>query len=123
MLGRAEWEEAEIAEGLMLDVRGLVIEGTRSNLLLVKEGTLITPGLEESGVAGIVREIVLEIAAEWGIPTEIREVRPEELADADEAFLTNSIIRLWPIRRIEETEVARGAVAEAMALRNEELAR
>ena len=122
VLARAEWEEAEIAEGLMLDFRGRVIEGTRSNLFLIKEGRLITPALEESGVAGIIREVVLEIAEEWGMAVEIGELRPEELLDADEAFLTNSAIRLWPIRRIGETGVPRGAVAEAMAQRIEEMA-
>jgi 4-amino-4-deoxychorismate lyase len=122
VLGRAEWEEAEIAEGLMLDARGRVIEGTRTNLFLVKEGTLITPKLEESGVAGIIREIVLEIAKAWGMPAEIRDLRPEEIAGADEAFLTNSIIHIWPIRRFDGVKIAPGPVAAAMARRIEEMA-
>jgi 4-amino-4-deoxychorismate lyase len=123
VLARAEWEAADIAEGLMLDSRGRVIEGTRTNLFLVREGGLITPALDESGVAGIIREVVLEIAAERRMPVEIRNLHPEEIADADEAFLTNSIIGLWPIRRFDGTEITRGPVAAALAQRIEEMAR
>ncbi len=100
VLARAEWREPAIAEGLMLDSEGMLVEGTMSNLFLVREGVLQTPDLSRCGVAGIMREVVLEAAGRRGIPHEITSLRREDLELAHELFLTNSIIGLWPVRRV-----------------------
>ncbi len=101
VLARNEWVDPEIAEGLMLDTEGYVIEGTMTNLFLVQEGILITPDLSQCGVCGIMRERILETAAHFGIPTRIQPIRLDDLYVAEEAFVCNSIIGIWPIRHIQ----------------------
>ena len=102
VLAAAEWSDAQIAEGLMLDAAGYVIEGTRSNLFIVRDGQLITPDLSRSGVAGVQRDRVIVHAAAHAIPLQIRDVTLAEVLAADELFLVNSVIGLWPVRALAE---------------------
>ncbi|MBI4938849.1 MAG: aminodeoxychorismate lyase [Nitrosomonadales bacterium] len=104
VLAAAEWDDAGIAEGLLLDMSGNVIEGTRSNLFMVHSGTLLTPELTHCGVAGTQRERVLEWAATHGVPCRIAQFGLAELLAADELFLVNSIIGLWPVRELQDRE-------------------
>jgi 4-amino-4-deoxychorismate lyase len=106
VLARAEWSDESVAEGLMLDPAGNLVEGTMSNLFLVVGGGLLTPALEHAGVAGVMRRKVLEIADELGIPREIGQVSLERLDQADALFLTNSLIGIWPVRRLEQRPLA-----------------
>lgn len=101
VLAAAEWDDAEIAEGLLLDAEGHVVEGTRSNLFLVSRGRLITPDLSRCGVAGVQRERVMAWAGQHGVPLEVRDVVLDEVLQADEVFLVNSIIGLWPVRELQ----------------------
>ena len=102
ILARAEWNDNSIQEGLMLDLNDHVIEGTMSNLFLVKENVIYTPKLDQCGVAGIIRSIILETAAQQELKTEQNTLDRQDVVSADELFVTNSVIGLWPIRRIEQ---------------------
>jgi 4-amino-4-deoxychorismate lyase len=103
VLAAAEWNDApEIAEGLLQDAEGNVIEGTRSNLFFVSRGELITPELSHSGVAGVQRDRVIDWSTQHHMPLQIRNVGLDEVLHADELFLVNSIIGLWPIRELEQ---------------------
>jgi branched-subunit amino acid aminotransferase/4-amino-4-deoxychorismate lyase len=73
------------------------VEGTTSNVFLVKAGALVTPPDEAGLLAGITRAKVLELARSFGIPCELRTFAPAELAAADEAFITSSIRELVPV--------------------------
>jgi 4-amino-4-deoxychorismate lyase len=114
VLARAEWRE-EYAEGLMCDTEGLVIEGTMSNLFVVHQDTLITPDLSESGVAGVMRGAVLDAAARLEIPQVVQPLKPVMVEQAEALFLTNSLIGLWPVARLEARhyEVA-GKITQAL---------
>ncbi|MBI5436931.1 MAG: aminodeoxychorismate lyase [Nitrosomonadales bacterium] len=101
VLAAAEWEDADIAEGVLLDAPGNVIEGTRSNLFLVRDGALLTPDLSRCGVAGVQRERVMEWAAAHNVPCRAEQFGLAELLAADEIFLVNSIIGLWPVRELQ----------------------
>jgi 4-amino-4-deoxychorismate lyase len=90
----------EVAEGLMLDETGVVVEGTRSNLFIVEGGTLATPGLERAGVAGVMRSIVIDEAEASGIPVRSAAIDLARLSAAEEIFITNSIFGIWPVRSI-----------------------
>jgi 4-amino-4-deoxychorismate lyase len=90
----------DIAEGLMMDHMGRVIEGTRSNLFVVENGALATPRLDNSGVAGIVRSLVLLESAGMGVEATETSICPERLASTDEIFLTNSVFGIWPVRSV-----------------------
>ena len=96
VLARAEWHD-EYAEGLVLDYDNNVIEGTASNLFIVKNGALITPDLKFCGVSGVMRQQVMLQAHQSGIDVKIEQLSEIELAAADEIFVTNSIIGIWPV--------------------------
>ena len=107
VLAAAEWSDARlpdsgIAEGLLLDVDGNVIEGTRSNLFLVSQGKLITPDLLRCGVAGVQRDRVIAWSIQHNMPLQISDVGLDEVLHADELFVVNSIIGLWPVRELEQ---------------------
>lgn len=113
VLARAEWQD-EAAEGLMCDSAGQVIEGTMSNLFLVTAGTLVTPDLSQSGVAGVMRAEVLDRAAELGIVTAVQPVSPAMVDAADELFLTNSLIGLWPVAKLDTRSYAVGKITQTL---------
>ncbi len=106
VLAREEWDDTEIAEGIMLDGSGRLVEGTMSNLFLVRDGRLLTPDLSRCGVAGIMREKVMERARYLGIGCEIASLEPQDLQRAEAVFLTNTLIGVWPVRRIGGWEYA-----------------
>ena len=101
VLAAAEWDDADIAEGILLDVSGNVIEGTRSNLFMVRDGMLLTPDLSYCGVAGVQRERVMEQAAIYNVSCRAGQFGLAELLAADEVFLVNSVIGLWPVRELQ----------------------
>src|SRR5919106_1524218 len=62
VLARAEWQDADIAEGILCDAQGHVIAGTMTNLFIAVDGALATPGLDRCGVAGVTRGSGMERA-------------------------------------------------------------
>jgi len=101
VLARNEWRDPTIHEGLMLDTAGKVIEGTMSNLFLVNNGRISTPDLRSSGIAGVMREQVIQLCREKGIPVKVRDIRPQQLWDSEALFLTNSLIGIWPVATLD----------------------
>jgi len=108
VLARAEWDDPDIAEGLMMDADGRVVCGTMSNLFLVRSGALLTPDLEYSGVAGVMRKQILKVAAQMEIEVQERAVSLDDLSRADEIFFSNSLIMIWPVRQFEDRIRATG---------------
>jgi len=101
VLARGEWDDPHIAEGLMLDGSGRIIEGTMSNVFVVQDGRVLTPDLSCCGVAGIMRGMILESCERLSIPCRIGELARRDLERADEVFLTNSLIGVWPVTGVE----------------------
>ena len=115
VLARAEWDDVEIAEGLLRDPDGDVIEGTMSNLFLVRNGVLKTPLLDRCGVAGIQRALILDAAVSLGIPVQEERLSVDQVLQADELFVSNRIIGLWPIRKLgEKSWMAPGPITAAL---------
>jgi len=100
VMARREWDDASIAEGLLLDSEEFVIGGTMTNLFMRKGNELWTPDLTRCGVAGVQRKRVLERAAVSGIRCAERHISVAQLLKADEIFLTNSVIGVWQVREI-----------------------
>ena len=115
VLALAEWQDPDIAEGLMCDTQGRVVEGTMSNVFVVRNGRLLTPDLSQCGVAGIMREVVLELAAKLAIQAQERSLEIEELMQSQEVFLTNSLMGIWPVRRLADHAFAVGPVTQRLA--------
>ena len=97
VLARAEWRDPAIREGFLVDEAGLLVEGTFSNVFVVKDGSLATPDLSRCGVAGAERERVIELAASEGIACAVRDIPFAECAAADEMLITNSVIGILPV--------------------------
>ena len=96
-------------EGVMMDDQGRVTEGTTSNVFIVKEGTLITPDINENILPGITRQAVLEIAARSGIPVALNAITAEDIYHAEEVFITNSRIEILPVRRADDRTIGEGS--------------
>jgi len=108
---RLEWDDGAFEEGLMLDVDEFVIEATAANLFLVVGERLLTPRLDRCGVAGIMRDLILEGADALGIPVSEARVTLSDLETADELFLSNTLIGIWPIRQMGQRRVPVGPLA------------
>ena len=100
VLARAEWDEPDVAEGLMLDPDGQVIEGTQTNLFAIEGARLLTPPVDRCGVAGVVRALVLDLARGLGLPVAEEPLDPARLERAEALFLTSSLAPLWPVREL-----------------------
>lgn len=101
VMARGEWQDAEHAEGLMLDATGRVIEAVYSNLFIAKGGVLVTADLSRCGVAGVMRAELLAQAQALGIECQVRDLSYAELLAADEVFLCNSLYGIWPVRALQ----------------------
>ena len=110
VLARQEWNDPNIMEGLMLDSGGDLVEGTMSNLFMVKDGVLMTPDLQFCGVAGIMRARVLEMAAASSIEARVQRLDQSALLQADEVFVCNSLMGIWPVIGIDEHTFLKGPV-------------
>lgn len=102
VLARSEWEDAGIAEGLLLDETGHAICGTMSNLFIVEQETLVTPSLSGCGVAGVARGRILRAAERQGLAVKVEPLPRERLIASDGLFLCNSLIGVWRVADLEE---------------------
>jgi branched-chain amino acid aminotransferase len=86
-------------DALMLDYRGLLSEATGANLFLIMDGKIHTP-TPDCFLNGITRQTVIELARVRGLEVIERHIKPEELANAQEVFLTGTAAEITPIREI-----------------------
>ncbi|HEY0048958.1 MAG TPA: branched-chain amino acid transaminase [Pyrinomonadaceae bacterium] len=100
------------AEGIALDDRGYVSEGSGENIFLVNNGTLITPPLGASILPGITRDSVIQIAREMGIPVLETSIQRAALYLADEVFFTGTAAEITPIRSVDRITVGAGKRGE-----------
>ena len=95
-------------EAVMLSYRGDVAEGSQTNVFLVQGRTVKTPSVEVGILAGITRELVLNLAREEGLETKECVIAPEELLRADEVFITSSTREVVPVVQVDETQIGDG---------------
>jgi branched-chain amino acid aminotransferase len=102
-LAKTEAVKSGFEEALLLNSRGKVSEASGMNLFLVRDGVLITPGVDQDILEGITRASIIEMATTMGIPVQERAVDKTELFIADEVFLTGTAARITPVRQLETT--------------------
>ncbi|MFF4393538.1 branched-chain amino acid aminotransferase [Streptomyces sp. NPDC001552] len=112
-LARDEAYRSGYDDALLLDYRGQVAEATGANIFLVAGETLYTP-VADCFLAGITRATVLDLAAELGVRAVERRVRPEELGQFDECFLTGTAYEIQPVRAIDQHEYRTGKTTITM---------
>lgn len=110
VLARAEWSDPDVVEALLFDAKDRVIGATAANVFIARGDRLITPVLDQCGVAGVARE---EILAEYP-ETELREIDREGLMQADEIFLSSSVRGILPVCELDGCGFAPGAFARKM---------
>lgn len=103
IIARSQWQD-NWQEALLLDTAGDVIEATQSNVFIVKDTIIKTPDLNLAGVAGVMRDFILSKANEIGVSCEIMRLSLTDIEQADEVFVSNSIIGLWPVKRFQTTQ-------------------
>lgn len=96
------------AEGIALDDRGFVSEGSGENIFLVHDGTVITPPLASSILPGITRDSVIQICRELGLPVVEGGLQRAALYIADELFFTGTAAEVTPIRSVDRITVGAG---------------
>jgi branched-chain amino acid aminotransferase len=95
-------------EALMRNHAGEIVECSQANFFLVRGGRAMTPPLSAGLLPGITREFVLELASDLGIPASESRLLPEDLASADEAFLTGTTREVTPIVRVDDRPIGAG---------------
>jgi branched-chain amino acid aminotransferase len=108
ILARMAARAAGCDEAILLNEQDYLAEGSTTNIFLVSNGALITPSLESGVLRGITREAVLEIARTSDITTLERQVELKELIEAEETFVTNSILELMPLTWFEGKPIGPG---------------
>ncbi|TLS34994.1 aminodeoxychorismate lyase [Pseudalkalibacillus caeni] len=88
-------------EGIFLTDQGHVAEGIVSNVFWVKDGKVFTPSLSTGILNGITRQFIIELLAFLNIKVEVGHFTKEHLLDCDEAFVTNSIQEVVPVKKLE----------------------
>lgn len=109
VLARAEWEDEGVAEGLLCDGEGRLVEATAMNLFWQRDGRLETPRLDRCGVVGTLREALMEC-----LPIAEIDAGPEALDQAEAVWLGNSVQGVWPLVRLDD---ASGAERQRWSLR------
>lgn len=105
---------SEFDEGLLSDSDGNVIEGTMTNLFAVTNGVLVTPDLSRSGIHGIMRQQILDIARTAGIKVETANITRDELIQSEEVFVSNSVIGLCVVKQLQQQSFQPGTVAKTI---------
>ena len=107
---------------LVIDAGGDVLEVSRGNLFLVRDGALVTPVSDGRLLPGVARSRIVEVAAAEGIPVRQRTVSRDELAEADEVFASGSVRGVEPVRAFEDVRRwEEGAVTPVISARLREL--
>ena len=112
VLAKVEADKAGYEEGILLDTRGMVCEGTGENLFVIRDGVIATPGFTSDILGGISRASVIQIARDLGYEVVERDVARGELYLADEIFMTGTAAELTPIREIDDHPVGPGEPGE-----------
>lgn len=102
--------EKRAAEALWFTVKGHLAEGCISNVFLVKDSVLYTPPIETPVLAGVARKTVCEIAIKNSIKLVEKDLCIDDVLGADEIFLTNVIMQIMPVTKVEKHTVGDGKV-------------
>lgn len=115
VLASLEWLDLDYHEGLLFDADNYLVEALSRNVFVLSKGKLLTPSLEHSGVAGILRKLVIEKYSKiLGLEVIEKELTLEALLTTEEVFLCNSITGFWPVQAIMDSEVQQSGVAQQL---------
>ena len=108
ILAKMEGLQAGCVEALMLNHKGEVAECTGDNIFLVRDGELYTPPLDAGILAGITRDVVIELAMEANLPVHQVSLTRHDVFVANECFLTGSAAEVVPVVRVDQRVIGAG---------------
>jgi branched-chain amino acid aminotransferase len=109
-LAKREARAAGYDEAILLDTSGFVCEGSGENLFIVKDGTVYTPPLSASILAGVTRDTVITLAREEGLSVVEGVFTRDQLYLADEVFFTGTAVEVTPVREVDDRPIGDGKV-------------
>ena len=101
VLARSEWEDDSF-EGIFVDSEKNIIEGTMTNIFFIKKNVLITPTILDSGISGVMRQVVIDEGKRFFDEVIEKKINLIELKDFDQMFLTNSVLKIMPVKLFNE---------------------
>ncbi len=99
-------------EGLLLDSRGFIAEGSGQNIFIVKSGKVYTNDETSSILLGITRETIIQLCKELGIDIIIKDLALDELINADEAFFTGTASEVTPVVSLDDKKINDGQIGK-----------
>ncbi|WP_373235959.1 branched-chain amino acid aminotransferase [Cohaesibacter celericrescens] len=112
-LSKHKAEQAGYNDAMMLDFEGYVAEATGANIFFAKNGVLHTP-MPDCFLNGLTRQTVVDLARRRGIEVIERKIRPEELGDFEECFLTGTAVEVTPVAQIDNYAFTPGDVTKTL---------
>jgi branched-subunit amino acid aminotransferase/4-amino-4-deoxychorismate lyase len=113
LLAKREAQASGCNEGIMVNTDGFISECTVSNIFMLRGDRLQTPSRETGLLPGITREAVLELAASQNLRPEEGTFTPGQLLSSDEAFVTNSLIEIMPLVKVDGQAIGSGTPGAA----------
>jgi len=110
ILARQEARSQGLDEALLLNTEGQLAEASAANLFIVSKDGLLTPTIKDGALPGITRAVIFELAKSLAISIEECSLSGDDLTQADEAFLTNSIIEVQPLIQVNEKMIGWGEI-------------
>ena len=95
-------------EGILVNTEGFITEGTVSNIFMVKGKTVSTPSRAVGLLPGVTRQVILDLVQEKGLKAVEDTITPQQLSEADEAFLTNSLVEIMPLVALDGQPLGKG---------------
>ena len=108
ILGKIEANNTGADEAICLNKTGYVCEGVGENIFIVRDGEIITPPVSSGALNGITRAVIIRLAKKLGIKVTARNITPNELFTADEAFFTGTAAEVAPIREVNKRVIGAG---------------
>jgi branched-subunit amino acid aminotransferase/4-amino-4-deoxychorismate lyase len=109
-LSLKEAKNKSFDEAIILNNRGFIAEGSRSNIFLVKDNRIFTPALECGCLDGITRRVIFDLAQKHNLKIQGGNFTPQDLRESDEAFLSNSLIGVMPAVSVDKYPIGKGRV-------------
>jgi 4-amino-4-deoxychorismate lyase len=116
VLAQREFSAAEAEQGLLLDASGRVVSGTSANVFAVTNARITTPDVSRCGIKGVMRRAVIAAAHELGLALTEGDLDPAALRMAEEIFVTNALVGIWPVAALDDRRLAVGPVTQRLML-------
>lgn len=106
VLARAELKDPRFFDGLVRDYDNRVIEAVSGNLFVMKDGEVMTPSLEGCGVAGVMRQKILDLYKTRGQTVQVKHLVIEDVMTADAVVISNSVYGVLQVAQIDEQKIS-----------------